>query len=66
MPDFTLFNHGSICVLLPRNETAIDWIDEHIGDEALRWGRHGVVIEPRYIRPILDGIGEEGLSTDVN
>lgn len=62
--DFILFDHGSVCVLNPRSEAAVTWIDEHISDEALRWGRHGVVIEPRYVAAILDGINSDGLTLD--
>lgn len=62
--DFILFDHGSVCILNPRSEAAVTWIEEHISDDALRWGRNGVVIERGYVLPILDGIAADGLTLD--
>lgn len=59
-PDFVLANHGSVAVLTPMTDKARTWRDEHLPEDATSWGR-GVVIEPRYLEPILDGISEEGL-----
>lgn len=64
MTDFTLYNHGSICVLTPTSTEASKWIYENIHPEAMRWGR-GVVIEPRYVEDILTGTDMAGLTVSL-
>ncbi|HTE40299.1 MAG TPA: hypothetical protein VK629_05700 [Steroidobacteraceae bacterium] len=66
MPDFTFQNHGSICILVPVSEAAQAWRDAHLpaeGEDCQEWGG-GVVIEPRYVADILDGITNDGLSVE--
>lgn len=58
--DFNLNNHGSIVILNALTPAATDWAENHLPEDALRWG-NGYVIEPRYLAPILDGILEDGL-----
>lgn len=60
MPDFTLYNHGSLVVLTPTSAVGYDWAREHIAHDANRWG-DGYAVEPRYVADILDGIKEDGL-----
>lgn len=60
-PDFHLINHGSIFVLTPQVTAAKEWVDEHFPESAQQWA-NGIVIEPRYIGPILDGIDEDGFT----
>jgi hypothetical protein len=60
-PDFRYQNHGSIYLLQPLSAEAIDWADEHLPDDAPRWGG-AYAIEPRYLVAILDGIHNDGLS----
>jgi hypothetical protein len=62
MPDFEFVNHGSICLLTPVSEAACEWIDEHLPEDATRWGQCSIVIEPRYANDILAGIFNDGLS----
>ena len=59
--DFTITNHGSIVIIEPLTEAAIDWVAEHIPEDAQRWGRAGVVVEPRYVGDIVAGIEADGL-----
>jgi hypothetical protein len=58
--DFLFVDHGSICCLTPLSPEAEGWVDDHIPDDAQYFGR-AVVIEPRYVEPILEGITEAGL-----
>ena len=59
--DFHVANHGSICILTPLSELCRQWVEDHVGDENTQtWGRFGVVIEPRYLEPILEGLDEAG------
>jgi hypothetical protein len=61
MTDFTFNDHGSIAILTPLTEAAKDWVAVHLPDNALTFGG-GVVIEPRYVDHILEGIDEDGLT----
>ncbi len=60
--DFLLVNHRSVSILTPLNCEAQRWVDEHLPSDALTWGRNGVVIEPRYVSDIVEGILGDGLS----
>ena len=61
--DFNLENHGSLFLLRPLNSAAKDWMNEHLPMDNPKthfWG-DAVVIEPRYVAPIVDGIIGDGL-----
>lgn len=59
--DFSFSNYGSLCILTPLSDAGSAWADLHlIGDDTLTWAG-GVVIEPRYVEPIVSAIVEEGL-----
>ena len=62
MADFYLSHHGTIIIVLPTTTAAKTWVEEHIGEDAQRWGQSGFAVEPRYIGPIVDGITDAGLS----
>jgi len=64
--DFTVDNHGSICILIPENASARAWLDANLydGDDGPQWFGSGVAVEPRYLNPILDGIEADGLTVD--
>jgi hypothetical protein len=62
-PDFALANHGSLFLLRPLNASAKNWVNEHLpmdSEETQFWGE-AIVIEPRYVSPIVDGIIADGL-----
>lgn len=58
--DFRLDDHGSIAVLTPLTDGAREWVDENIQVEQT-WGG-GIVIEHRYVGPILEGIVDAGFT----
>jgi hypothetical protein len=58
--DFDLTNQGSLMILVPVSEAAQEWANEHLPDDAMKWGG-GFVIEHRFIDNIVDGIEAEGL-----
>lgn len=60
-PDFYVENHGSIILLRPVSSAAKEWIDEHIPEDAQYFG-NAVVVEPRYIADIVQGIQNDGLA----
>ena len=61
-PDFTVTNHGSLWLLTLITEAAQAWAAEHLPSDALRWGDHSIVVEPRYLENIVLGIQGDGLT----
>lgn len=59
--DFTLSDHGSVTILTALSSEGADWIDENLPDDVQMWG-NGVVIEPRFVEAILDGLMTDGLT----
>lgn len=59
--DFEVRNEGSIFILKPNSDAAVEWIDQHIADEAMTWGG-GIVVEHRFIDAIIDGFTADGLT----
>lgn len=59
--DFYVRNEGSIVLLTPDSDAAYDWCDEHLPEDAMRFGL-SYVIEHRYADEILTGILGEGLT----
>lgn len=60
-PDFHVTGEGSVYLLVPRNDKAKAWIQQHIDDNATRFG-NGVAVEHRYILDIAKGIESAGLT----
>jgi hypothetical protein len=64
--DFLCENHGSIFLLRPLTPSAISWIEEHIGqDNGYQPHFPTVVVEPRYIADIVEGIQNDGLGVEL-
>lgn len=62
--DFTLHDEGSLFLLHPHTATAKEWMKEHLpmdNPETQFWG-DAIVIEPRYLAPIIEGIRSDGLA----
>jgi hypothetical protein len=59
--DFRVDDHGSIVLITPITDAAEAWVDENLPDSAMTFGS-AVVIEPRYVGPILEGISADGLT----
>jgi hypothetical protein len=57
--DVTISNHGSIFLLRPVTSRARAWFREHLDSDAL-WFAGAVVVEPRYVVPIVDELAEDG------
>lgn len=58
--DFSVQNEFTIFLLHPLTDAAREWIAEHIGDDAQRFG-DAVVVEHCYVCDIIDGIRADGL-----
>jgi hypothetical protein len=62
--DFQLENHGSLFLLRPVNLAAQEWMEEHLpmdNPETRFWG-DAIVVEPRYIGSIAEGILADGFT----
>jgi hypothetical protein len=59
MTDLTIEDHGSIVIVTPEHEDAGAWLDE-VTDDPQRWGKAGIVVEPRYLELLLNGARAEG------
>jgi hypothetical protein len=61
-PDFDVENHGSIFLLRPRTKRGSEWIETNVpeGQDCIHFGG-AVVIEPRYLSSIVEGIRGDGL-----
>lgn len=59
--DLQIQNEGSIFLLHQLTQIGRDWVDEHIGEEAQRFGK-AIVVEHRYIGDIAAGAIADGLT----
>lgn len=59
--DAKLIDHGSLVILESCTPAANEWIEDHIPDDAQTWGT-GIVIEPRYVDDIVQGMQSDGLT----
>ncbi len=60
MADVNIENHGSLVLIRPLTEAASDWLDENISEDAQHFGG-AVVVEPRYVEAIVEGMQNDGL-----
>jgi len=58
--DIRVMDEGSIVVLWPVSELAVDWLASNLDPDAPRWGG-GFVVEARYVEDIVNGAVEDGL-----
>jgi len=58
--DFELSGHGTLYLLHPVTRAARTWVDEHLPADAT-WWCGAVVVEHRYIGPIIGGAIGDGL-----
>ena len=61
--DFKLENNGSLFLLRPLSSAAKEWMKEHLPVELpeTQFWNDAIVIEARYVTPIVDGIIGDGL-----
>jgi hypothetical protein len=60
--DISIQNEGSLLILWAVTHAGKTWLQEHLPEDAPRWGTTGYVVEPRYVDPIIDGAGRDGLA----
>lgn len=56
---FDIENHGSIVLIRPHTADCADWLRENTASDA-QWFGGALVVEPRYVEPIVDGLIAEG------
>ena len=60
--DITLHDHGSVVFAHPHTAAAEAWIADHVDTDAQCWGAHALLVEPRYVEALAEGILADGLS----
>jgi hypothetical protein len=61
--DIKVENHFSLYILQDLTPTGKAWLDEHIPEDTLTWGG-GIVVEPRYVSDIVQGMIADGLKVE--
>ena len=61
MTDVNFVDHGSIWIADLLTEAAQDWVSAHVSDDA-QWFGPGLVVEPRYVPAIAEGMIADGLT----
>jgi hypothetical protein len=59
--DILVSNHGSLCLVKAVSTAAARWIREHTDEGAMWWGG-ALVVEPRYVVDLLEGMAGDGLN----
>jgi hypothetical protein len=62
-PDFTAENHGTVCIFWMNTDACREWVEENVSDYT-PWGENGIVVEPRYLYPLVEGMLAGGLVSD--
>ena len=58
---FSIENHGSIVLVRPLTPDVNEWLEENTADEA-QWFGGALVVEPRYLEPLVAGLIDEGFA----
>ena len=61
--DFRYEDHGSVALIVPLNDIAHDVLENRVSNEAQWWG-DGLVVEPRYVGPILEDLDADGFTIE--
>lgn len=57
--EVTTENHGSLILVRPHTFEARDWLEEMTDGE---WFADALVVEPRYLGPLVEGMVEAGFT----
>jgi hypothetical protein len=61
MPEFTIADHGSIVLVTPTTDECRTFLEDHTGEEA-QWFGGALVVEPRYLADLVDGLADWGFA----
>jgi len=56
---FDIENHGTIVLVRPLTPDVKTWLEENV-EEAAMWYGGALVVEPRYVEALIEGLIEEG------
>ncbi|MFD1959610.1 hypothetical protein ACFSHP_12135 [Novosphingobium panipatense] len=59
--DVSVEDHGSITLFRPRSEVARAWINDNV-EAGARWFGDGLIVEPRFVPYLIEGMVEGGLT----
>ena len=58
--DLSVYFDGSIFLVQPLTDAAVDWLQEHVAEDA-QWHGTMLVVEHRYVADLVHGAIEDGL-----
>jgi hypothetical protein len=58
--DFLVMDHGSIVVIRPPTDEALQWLDDNVADEGWQWLDDSLCVDHRYAAPLIEGIEADG------
>lgn len=65
MADIIIEDHGSILFLRPQSRDGQEWLENNIGkDNGYQPEWPSVLVEPRYVERIIDGMMADGLNLE--
>jgi len=65
-PDISVENHGSIVLVIPQTDAAREWIEANVSrDDGFHPSWPTLVVEPRYVADIVNGVVDAGLRVEV-
>ncbi len=56
---FDVDYHGSVVLVRPLTPDVRSWLEEHTDEEA-QWFGGALIVEPRYVAPLVSALIEEG------
>ena len=56
---FCIEDHGSLVLIRPITEDVTAWLNEHTDGQ---WFGGALVVEPRYVAPLIEGMIAEGFA----
>ena len=62
---FRIEDHGSLVLVRPLTLDVQAWLEENVADEGedmAQWFGGALVVEPRYVLPLVEGLIEEGFA----
>ena len=59
--DFDLEDAGSLTIIYPVSNAALQWLYRHLPEDCPRWGAKGFAIETNYVRDIIRAMKRDRL-----
>jgi hypothetical protein len=60
--DFLVMDHGSIVVIRPLTDGALQWLDDNVAAESWQWLGGSLCVDRRYAAPLIAGIEADGFA----